>query len=74
MMDNIFLDIIDRILMVLFFMSLLNTVRHAYFFIQAFFISTEDAPTKYILREKSLIFLGVSIAYIITSLITGIKI
>jgi hypothetical protein len=67
------IDIINRILFVLFFMSCLTTIRHAYYFIQAFFTSTEEQPVKYRVSKTSLIFLGVSIAYIISVIFTGIK-
>jgi len=68
------IDIINRILLVVFFMSCLTTIRHAYYFIQAFFTSTEEQPVKYRVSRSSLIFLGVAIAYIISIFFTGIKI
>ena len=68
------LDTLNKLLMVLFFMSLLNTVRHTYYFIQTWFTSTEETPVKYKITNKSLFLLGVSIAYILTVIITGIKI
>lgn len=58
----------------LFFMSLLNVMRHAYYFIQAFFQSTLEEPKKYKLEKTSLILLGLSLAYILTVIFTGIKI
>jgi hypothetical protein len=68
------IDILNKFLMVLFFVSCLNTIRHTYYFIQAWFTSTDDEPVKYTISNKSLFLLGVSIAYIITSIFTGIKI
>lgn len=67
------IDIINRILYVLFFMSCLTTLRHAYYFVQAFFTSTEEQPVKYRVSATSLLFLCMSLAYIITVLFTGIK-
>jgi hypothetical protein len=67
------LDTLNKLLMVLFFMSLLNTVRHTYYFIQTWFTSTEETPVKYKITSKSLLLLGVSIAYILTTIFTGIK-
>lgn len=68
------LDTLNKLLIVLFFMSCLNTIRHAYYFIQTWFTSTEEIPVKYRLTNKSLFLLGVSIAYILTTIFTGIKI
>lgn len=67
------IDTLNKLLMVLFFMSLLNTVRHMYYFIQTWFTSTEETPVKYKITSKSLLLLGVSIAYILTTIFTGIK-
>ena len=66
-------DILNKLLMMSFFMSLLNVVRHAYYFIQAFFTSTAEEPTKYRISNTSLIILGVSIAYLLSVIFTGIK-
>ena len=72
------LSIIDKILMVLFFMATLNTIRHGYYFIQTVLISQKlqdnEEPLKYNLSWKSLLLLGVSIAYILTVIFTGVKI
>ena len=68
------LDTLNRLFIVLFFMSCLNTIRHAYYFIQTWFTSTEDTPVKYRITNTSLLLLGVSIAYILTTIVTGIKI
>ena len=66
--------LLNKLFIVLFFVSLLNTVRHAYYFIQAIVSSTEEQPIKYVIPKTSLILLGLSIAYILTSIFTGIKI
>ena len=68
------MDILNKILMILFFLSLFNTVRHVYYFIQTWFTTTEEAPVKYKLTNASLVLLGISISYILTSFVTGIKI
>lgn len=68
------LDILNKILIILFFLSTLNVIRHTYFFIQTWFISTNEEQVKYILKSKSIFLLGLSIAYILTVISTGIKI
>lgn len=67
------IDIINRVLLVLLFMSCLTTIRHVYYFIQAFFTSTEEQPVKYRVSNKALFYLCISIAYILSVIFTGIK-
>ena len=64
--------LLNKLFMVLFFVSLLNTVRHTYYFIQAIVTSTEEQPIKYVISKTSLTLLGLSIAYILSSICTGI--
>lgn len=66
-------DILNRILVTAFILSCLNTARHGYYVIQAFLTSTEEAPMKYRVSKMSLFLLGVSIAYILSVIFTGIK-
>jgi len=65
-------EIINRILIILVFMSGLAIVRHGYYFIQAFLTSTEEQPVKYRVSKASLLFLCVSIAYILSIFFTGV--
>lgn len=66
--------ILNKIFMVLFFMALLNTLRHTYYFIQAFFTANDEQPNKYRLGVTSLWLLGVSLAYLLSVIFTGITI
>lgn len=68
------IDIINKILVVIFVLSCLNAFRHGYYFVQAWVKSNNDNPTKYRMGNTSLLFLGLSLAYIISSIITGITI
>lgn len=63
------LDILNKFLVLLFVLGSLNVFRHIYFVIQASFLKE-----KYRLPNKALWLLGISLAYIITSLLTGITI
>lgn len=65
-------DLSNKILMIVFFLSCLTTLRHGYYFIQAYFTSTEENPVKYRISKTSLVFLGLSIALILSSFFTGI--
>ena len=66
--------LLNKLFIVLFFVSLLNALRHAYYFIQAIVSSTEEQSIKYVIPKTSLTLLGLSIAYILSSIFTGIEI
>ena len=66
--------IVNKILITLFFMACLTTIRHAYYFTQAYLTSTDELPVKYRVSNVSLLFLCISIAFILSSIITGITI
>lgn len=66
--------ILNKILMMFLFIACLNTLRHTYYFIQSLFPSVDMEPTKYRLQTTSLVLLGISLAYILTVIFTGIKI
>lgn len=65
--------ILNKILIMFLFMACLNTIRHTYYFIQASFPSSDEEPRKYKLQTTSLVLLGISLAYILTVIFTGIK-
>lgn len=67
-------EILNKIAYTLFFISILNIVRTIFFLIGSFIKSDEDQPQKLRLGGPQLFFLGLSIAYILTSIFTGIKI
>ena len=67
--------ILNKILVVLYLLSIFNTIRHGYYFIQAMFLTNEDGSTgKYIISNKSLLLLGLSHAYTLSAIFTGITI
>lgn len=69
-----FIEIVNRVLILFFILSVLTILRHFYYFFQAFLTSSEEVPVKYKLSKTSLLFFGISVAYIIASIFTGIKI
>lgn len=66
------IELTNRILIILLIMSGLTVFRHGYYFIQAFFTSTEEEPVKYRVSRTALLFLCISIAYILSIIFTGI--
>jgi hypothetical protein len=64
----------NKLLLVVFFLCILNVIRHSYFFVQAIVKSTEEEQLKYKLSQKGLFLLGLSLSYILTTLFTGIQI
>ena len=55
-------------------MACLNTFRHTYYFIQAWLKSNSESPERYMVNNKSLWVLSLSIGYIVTSIIYGVLI
>jgi Sec-independent protein secretion pathway component TatC len=67
--------ILNKLLVVLFLLSIFNVFRHGYYFIQAMFKTNEEGQTsKYIISNKSLFLLGLSLAYALSAIFTGITI
>jgi hypothetical protein len=64
-------SLLNKVLFVLFFMSILNILRHVW---KVFTILRNDnIPNKYELSKQELIFLGLSIAYLFTTIFTKIS-
>lgn len=61
--------VLNKIIFILFFLSTLNVIRHLFLFLLK--ISDQD---RYKISNTSLIYLGLSLSMILTSLFTGIKI
>jgi hypothetical protein len=66
--------IINKILFMILIMSCLNVARHTYYFIQVWVKSNSENPEKYIVNNKSLWILSVSIAYIFSAIFFGTSI
>lgn len=67
------LQLLYNFYMLVFFMSLLNVIRHGYYLIQAWIASTEEQPIKYRLNNTSLWILSFSLAYVITTTVNLIS-
>ena len=68
------LAILDKVLMVIFILSLLNIIRTSFFLIGSFLKSNSEVPEKFRLEKTELRVLGLSIAYVIGVMITGLHI
>jgi len=64
--------LLNKLLLLLFIISLLNVIRNGYYFIQAWIKSNTDNPTRYILNDKSLLILAISLSYVLTCLFSGL--
>lgn len=62
-------DIINKILIFILCLSLLNVIRHSFFLFRSFM--NEE---RFIMDKKSLLFLAMSIAYILMSIFNGVTI
>jgi hypothetical protein len=62
---------INKLMFLIFFMAILNAAKHLFEVVRRLFI--EDQPERYTLTRVEKILLGLSIAYILTTIFTGIK-
>jgi hypothetical protein len=67
------IDIVNKLLYILYFLSIADVVRTTFFLIGSFTKSNSETPEKFILTNRQLILLGLSIAYIFSTFFTGIK-
>jgi|688.fasta_scaffold15351_5 hypothetical protein len=64
--------LLNKILFLFFFLACFNILKHIWkVFIK---LREEDVPNKYELPKNELILLGISIAYLLTTIFTGITI
>ena len=66
------LDILNKLLMILFFLSCVNIIRHGYYFIQAYSKVETEEVERYKLDKLPLFLLGMPIAMVLTSIFSGI--
>jgi hypothetical protein len=64
-------SLLNKILFTFFFFCVINVIRHGWRIVLRLIDS--DIPNKYELNKQELIFLGISIAYLATTIFTGIK-
>lgn len=62
---------LNKVLVIIFVLALLNCGKHIWNIINRL---REEAPSKYIISTEERFLLGLSVAYIITGLFTGIQI
>ena len=62
--------ILNKILFVIFFMCLFNTLKHVWVIISRL---RQEVPNEYKISPKEKFLLGLSLSYIITVIITGIQ-
>lgn len=67
------IDILNKVSVMLLMLSIINVIRHLFFVIGSFIKADEENPQKYRLYPRELWLLGLSIAYILTTIFTGIK-
>jgi hypothetical protein len=63
------IDIVNKILIFIFFMSGLTVVRNIFFLSRSVY-----NKERFVLDNKSLLFLGISIAFILMSIFNGLTI
>jgi hypothetical protein len=64
--------LLNKVLLLGLFMSILNVIRHVYKLIQGYFENEEGGNTKYIISANSLIMLGLSVSFILMTIFSGV--
>lgn len=62
------IDILNKVLLFLLILSTLNIIRNGFFLLRNF-----KEEEKFLLNKRSLLLLGVSISYVLLTIIDGIK-
>jgi hypothetical protein len=63
-------SLINKVLFLLFFMSIFNIFKHGWKILSI--LRNSEVPNKYELSKQELIFLGLSIGYLFTTIFTKI--
>jgi hypothetical protein len=63
-------SLINKVLFLLFFMSIFNVFKHGWKILSI--LRNSEVPNKYELSKQELIFLGLSIGYLFTTIFTKI--
>ena len=71
---DLLITLLNKVLVVLFFMACLNIFRHIYYLIGTSLGSTPENPRKYTLSTNGLVYLGLSISYVLSVVIIGLQI
>lgn len=62
--------LLNKVLLIIFIMSALNCLKHVWVLLNGL---REDIPSKYVISSSERFLLGLSIAYIITTVFTGLQ-
>lgn len=73
-MGQTFLSFFNKVLVLLYWLAIFNCIRQLWYFIRAWVTSATEQPIPYILSPTQLFLLGISLSYIMTGIIEGIKI
>jgi hypothetical protein len=65
--------ILNKILVILFVFAWVNILRHGFFTFLAWKRNADEKQDEYVISQRGLFLLGLSIAYVVTSIITGIN-
>lgn len=66
-------SILNKILVTALFLCIINITRHLYNLIQTVKNNTLENPLKYKLNKTSILFLAISLAYILETIFMGVK-
>ena len=65
-------SLVNKVLFLIFFMAMFNIIRHIWIIIRK--LKSDGYKQKYEISKKELIFLGLSISYLLATIFVGIKV
>ena len=65
--------LINKVLLVLFWLSVSNVIRNLFFVLQSWIKSKTDSPKKLTISQPGLLLLGLAISYIMMTIQNGIE-
>ena len=69
---GLLIALLNKLLWFGLFMSILNLIRHIYNLIQTYVASSEVTTAKYLMSPMGLLFLGLSISYVLMTIFSGV--
>ena len=66
--------LLNKVLLIVLILAISNIIRHSFLLVQTWMNNTAENRERYVISKHQLIGIGLSIAYVVTSIISGVYI
>tara|TARA_R110000796_G_scaffold18980_2_gene57142 strand:- start:8723 stop:8935 length:213 start_codon:yes stop_codon:yes gene_type:complete len=66
--------LLNKVLLIVLILAISNIIRHGFLLVQTWMNNTVENRERYTISYRQLLWVGLSIAYIVTSIISGVYI